>query len=128
MLRPPILWAALLAPAVLGAAADDSQDFAKSVRPVLAQNCGGCHNNPANPRGPVNFLKATKAKDVDRDRGVWRNVAAQLRNRTMPPVDSKLTEDDRLRVAQWVDRELRASACSIGDYAGSGTGAPPQPA
>jgi mono/diheme cytochrome c family protein len=93
-------------------------DFAKSIRPVLAQNCAPCHTSTTG-KGPANFLKAQSAKDVDADRGLWRNVAAQLRNRTMPPVASKLTEDDRLRVAAWVDTELRQTACSAGDFAGA---------
>jgi len=52
-------------------------------------------------------------------RGLWRNVATQLRNRTMPPVASKLTEEDRLRVAIWVENRLRETACSAGNYAGA---------
>jgi mono/diheme cytochrome c family protein len=93
------------------------EDFAKSIRPVLAQNCAPCHASKTG-KGPANFLKAESAQDVDNDRGMWRNVAAQLRNRTMPPVATKLTEDDRLRVANWVDVELRKTSCSAGDYAG----------
>ena len=37
----------------------------------------------------------------------------------MPPVASKLTEDDRFRIATWVDNRLRETACSTGDYAGA---------
>jgi len=99
-------------------AATAPEDFAKSIRPVLAENCAPCHTSK-NAKGPANILKAQTAKDVDADRGLWRNVAAQLRNRTMPPIASKLTEDDRLRVASWVDTELRKSSCSAGDYAGA---------
>jgi hypothetical protein len=44
-------------------------------------------------------LKAQTAADMESHRGMWRNIAAQLRNRTMPPMASKLTEDDRVRVA-----------------------------
>ena len=49
------------------------------------------------------------------------NVAAQLRNRTMPPVETKLTEDDRLRVATWIENRLRQTACAVGDFAGAVT-------
>src|ERR1017187_7953555 len=73
-------------------------EFAQSIRPVLAQNSPACHN-PANPKNRINFLKATTTKDVYTNRGLWRDVATQLRNRTMPPVDSKLTEDERLKVS-----------------------------
>ncbi len=48
-------------------------------------------------------------------------MAAQLRNRTMPPVENKLTEADRLHVAQWIESRLRETACNAGDYAGAGT-------
>src|ERR1051326_7184073 len=99
-------------------AADPAAEFASSIRPVLMENCSGCHK-PAATRGPVNFLKAQTAKDIEADRGVWRNVAAQLRNRTMPPVASKLSEEDRIRVALWIDERLRRTACSAGPFAGA---------
>ena len=95
-----------------------SDEFAQSVRPVLLQNCAACHN-PNNPKNRINFLKAAASKDVEQNRGIWRNVAAQMRNRTMPPVDSKLSEEDRLRVATWIDTRLRLSACNAGDFAGA---------
>src|SRR5437764_7599305 len=78
-------------------------EFAQTIRPVLMQNCSACHN-PANPRNRINFLKAETSKDLEANRGLWRNVAAQLRNRTMPPVETKLTEDDRLRISTWVEK------------------------
>ena len=108
--------AILLSTAAL--AADSSAEFAASIRAVLVENCGGCHN-AARARGPANFLKAQTAKDIEADRGLWRNVAAQLRNRTMPPVASKLTEEDRIRVAGWIDDRLRQTACSTGSFAGA---------
>jgi hypothetical protein len=83
------------------------------------ENCGACHNPKG--RNSAQFLSAATAKDIQSDRALWRSVAAQLRNRTMPPIASKLSEADRLRVAQWVDGELRATACVAGDYAGAGT-------
>ncbi len=94
-------------------------EFSQSVRPVLVENCGACHN-PANPTNRVDFLKASTVQDLESRRGLWRNVAAQLRNRTMPPVASKLSEEDRFRIATWVDDRLRETACNAGDYAGAG--------
>src|SRR5437868_7210632 len=95
-------------------AADPAQEFSQAIRPILVQNCGTCHN--PNSKNPANFLKAVKAADIGADRGLWRSVSAQLRNRTMPPVDSKLSEADRLRVSQWVDAQLRQTACGGGDF------------
>ena len=99
-------------------AAHAADQFAASIRPVLAENCSACHNG-AKTRGPANFLKAQTAKDLQSNRGLWRNVAAQLRNRTMPPIATKLTEADRIRVAQWIDNDLRQTACAAGPFAGA---------
>ena len=95
-----------------------AEDFEQSIKPVLQQNCAGCHN-PSGPGQRINFLSAKNAKDVEARRGLWSGVAAQLRNRTMPPVASELTEDDRLRIATWLESRLRETACSTGDYAGA---------
>ena len=95
-----------------------SQEFIQSIRPVLMQNCAACHNSK-NTKNPANFLKANTAAEIETDRGLWHNVAAQLRNRTMPPMASKLTEEDRLRISSWVDNRLRETACNSADYAGA---------
>ncbi|MCX6613836.1 MAG: DUF1587 domain-containing protein, partial [Acidobacteria bacterium] len=98
--------------------AQAADDFAKDLKPVLEQNCSACHN-PANPKNRLNFLKAQKAEDLNQSRMLWRDVATQLRNRTMPPMASKLTEADRLRVATWIDDQLRKTACTAGESAGA---------
>ena len=110
--------AAALVLASLAGAADSAAGFAASIRPVLVENCGGCHK-PGAAHGPANFLRAQTARDIELDRGLWRNVAAQLRNRTMPPVSSRLSEDDRIRVAAWIDNDLRQTACSTAAFAGA---------
>ena len=111
--------AILLSPAAIASPQQNSPDeFAQSIRPVLAQNCSACHN-PDNPKNRIAFLKAATAKDMEANRALWRDVAAQLRNRTMPPVETKLTEDDRLRVSAWIDDRLRKTACDVGEYAGA---------
>jgi hypothetical protein len=108
----------LLVAGAAGAAPD--QEFAESVRPVLLEHCSACHN-PANPKNRIAFLKAESADAVAADRKLWHNVASQLRNRTMPPTDSKLSEEDRFRVSTWIEERLRETACSLGDYAGAVT-------
>jgi cytochrome c553 len=105
-------------PAAVFAAPEATQEFSESIRPVLHQNCAACHN-PSNPANRTNFLSAQTAKDVETKRGLWANVAVQLRNRTMPPVASKLTEEDRLRIATWIETRLRDTACSTGEFAGA---------
>src|SRR5258708_18353247 len=104
--------------AAVASAQDAGQEFTRNIRPVLLQNCAACHN-PANAKNPVPFLKATDVSGIEANRGLWRNVAAQLRNRTMPPTASKLSEEDRLRIPTWIENRLRQTACSSGDFAGA---------
>src|SRR5207248_7167558 len=107
----------LVLPAAFAAPEGDAaREFTQSIRPVLAENCGACHT-PGKANNRVDFLKAETARDIETRRGLWRSVAAQLRNRTMPPVASKLSEQDRLRIATWVEDRLRQTACNAGDYA-----------
>lgn len=108
------VWGIALLTALAPAWADE---FGQSIRPVLAENCGGCHA-PTNPKNRIDFLKAETADGIEARRTLWRDVATQLRNRTMPPMASKLTEGDRMRVAAWIDKRLRDTACSLGEYAG----------
>jgi hypothetical protein len=93
--------------------------FTQTIRPILAANCMPCHDPKA--ANPAKFLTAQTAKDIEAKRGLWRNVAAQLRNRSMPPIASKITEEERLVVANWVENRLRETACSVGEFAGAGT-------
>ncbi|MEZ5353202.1 MAG: DUF1592 domain-containing protein [Bryobacteraceae bacterium] len=108
---------AYLTAAPMPAAPNASREFTADIRPVLEANCAACHN-PANPKNRHNFLKAQDASDVETRRGLWRNVATQLRNRTMPPGAAKLSEQDRLRVADWIETRLRSTGCTAADYAG----------
>lgn len=92
-------------------------EFLTKIRPVLSQNCAGCHN-PSNPRNRINFLQAEAATDVETRRSLWRNVATQLRNRTMPPAAVKMDEADRIHVANWIETRLRSTGCTSGEFAG----------
>src|SRR5260370_31545228 len=113
-----IACASLLPAAVAWCDPNPSQEFSQTIRPVLVQNCAACHN-PANAKNPAAFLKAATVTDMEANRALWRNVAAQMRNRTMPPMASKLTEEDRFRVSTWIENRLRQTACSVGEYAGA---------
>ena len=67
------------------------------------------------------FLDAEYASDMEKRRSIWHSVAAQLRNRTMPPAKQKLqpSEQERLEVARWIHKYLRESAANSEPYAGS---------
>ncbi|MFN0101115.1 MAG: DUF1592 domain-containing protein [Bryobacteraceae bacterium] len=101
----------------VGAAWAAADEFSLKIRPVLIENCAGCHN-PANVRNRIDFLKSEAATDIETRRGLWRDVSMQLRNRTMPPGAAKISEADRLLVANWIDTRLRITGCVTGEYAG----------
>ena len=113
--------AAGLSPAACAAgdlAPESATHFEDAIRPVLQTHCGDCHH-PDDDANLVRFLGAATAGDLSADRGLWANVAEQLRNRTMPPADSEQpSEADRLAVADWIESHLRVTACDGGPYAG----------
>ncbi len=91
--------------------------FSQRVRPVLNEHCVACHN-PADAKNRHDFLKHDDVSDVAARRTLWRDVATQLRNRTMPPGDARISEDDRMFVAGWIETRLRTTGCTTGEYAG----------
>jgi hypothetical protein len=99
------------------ASEDDAAAFAQRVRPALEANCSACHN-PADAKNRHNFLKSHDVTDVETRRVLWRDVATQLRNRTMPPGGAGLPEADRLFIANWIENRLQTTGCSTGEYAG----------
>ena len=106
-----VLLVGLAVTAVLAA-----DEFSTEIRPVLVEHCQACHD-PAG-ENPVRFLEAKTGADLAGQRDLWRNVAMQLRNRTMPPAGPQPPEADRVRVSSWIDRTLRATACDQGVFAG----------
>ncbi len=95
--------------------------YEQHVRPLLVQYCASCHD-PDDPGNHVDFLKATTTSEIQKHRGLMGSVAAQLRNRTMPPADAEQpSEQERFQLAQWIEDHLQQTACSLGPYAGSVT-------
>lgn len=106
-------------PSLLGSLASvallSADAFQQEVRPVLVKHCQGCHSPDSENR--IRFLEAESIADISSDRGLWSNVAMQLRNRTMPPTGPQPSEHDRFKIATWIDRTLRDTACDIGEHA-----------
>lgn len=115
------LMLALTASVAAAAEMDRSREFAETIRPALMEFCWDCHD-PDDSKGNVLFLDAKKLEGISDHRSTWRSVAAQLRNRTMPPPKkAQPKEEDRMRLADWIDGYLRETACAEGPYAGNVT-------
>lgn len=113
-----VLLSSLMADDPLQVVPESATHFEDAVRPVLVQFCGDCHTQ-ADDEHNFAFLQADSVDDLESARGLWQSVAEQLRNRTMPPPDKpQPAEEDRLRLAEWIDATLRATACRGGEFAG----------
>ena len=92
--------------------------YETTIQPLLSTYCSDCHH-PEDDENPVQFLRTATRDGLNDHRELWHSVAEQLRNRTMPPADSEQPSDeDRLELAEWIERTLRATACDDGPYAG----------
>lgn len=112
---------ALTAALAAASESDRSREFAETIRPALMEFCWDCHD-PEDSKGDVLFLDAKKLDGIAAHRSTWRSVAAQLRNRTMPPQKkAQPKEEARMKLADWIDGYLRETACAEGPYAGNVT-------
>ncbi|HEV7282440.1 MAG TPA: DUF1592 domain-containing protein [Pirellulaceae bacterium] len=96
--------------------AASEEAYAETIRPTLEKFCGDCHAPEVDDH--VLFLHATNVEGMGAGRSVWRSAVEQLRNRTMPPADeTQPSEQERLLLADWIERTLEATACDCGEAA-----------
>jgi len=115
-----ILWHCAQADAKIDELLKDAQgSYNSEVLPKLEHYCMDCHDPDEDDEAP--FLEHLQTKDILNDRHLWRSVAAQLRNRTMPPKKKKKqpSEQERLQLSNWIEGFLRESALELPAYAGS---------
>jgi hypothetical protein len=99
-------------PAGDGAFAANVADFERTVAPVLAKSCVGCHGSKkAEGRLRVDRLNADMLNGPDVER--WREVYNALTKAEMPPDDAleeKLGEGDRGKLLSWLSEELHKAS------------------
>jgi len=101
--------------------ANDEEVFDKEILTVLDRVCFECHE-PGQSKGGVPFMEVLTTEEIRGMRSVWRSVASQLHNRTMPPLeDEQPTEEERERVVTWIREYLKKTAPLEGPYAGNVT-------
>src|SRR5262249_11686360 len=89
-------------------------DFPKTVLPVLAKNCFGCHNaklNTANLNLEVFKDPSLAAKKPE----VWEKVRDKLSAGLMPPPPMKLAPADSAAINAWIDSTIGAASTSAAD-------------
>src|SRR5438270_12023890 len=81
-------------------------EYQKFVKPVLSQNCYGCHNEEKHKGG----LSLAAFPDLEAVRGhhdIWKKVLPKLRSGEMPPEDKpQPTAAQRERLVTWIEAEV----------------------
>jgi hypothetical protein len=62
----------------------DAAGFEKNVKPILKNNCSGCHNASV-MSGGVNLLPYTDASTLGSDREAWDKIVQKIESGEMPP-------------------------------------------
>jgi len=113
-----LVWAMLAAARLTAVGEKDAAEYRDEIRPLLAAYCQECHKAGK----AIDFLAVKELSQVHDQRGNLRSTVAQLRNRTMPPAkEDQPTEQERRRLADWLERVLRETAKEMGPYAGAVT-------
>ncbi len=84
--------------------ADESIEFERHVRPILEQNCYGCH---AKGEKSGNIALDEFDGDVKQSQVLWHKVLHQLRSKSMPPLGEEgPTEEQRTLAMSWIKSEV----------------------
>lgn len=133
----PIVFAALFAASIplraeIGAGGNPAPDFAKEIRPILEQNCFGCHG-PDQSKGGLRLHTAELTRtggdsgaalvpgDAEKSL-LWRVVAGLDEDMFMPAEGDPLTDEQVLLIRRWIDS---GAEMPEGEGAGAGGAAGP---
>lgn len=86
--------------------AASSEQFDKSVRPVLQKSCYACHNEKLQS-GDLNLMAFKTADSVAHDTEAWEKVATRMVDGTMPPKGMpRPAQSDVEAIAKWIREEV----------------------
>ncbi len=84
--------------------ADDSVEFETRIRPILEQNCYGCHSQSEKSG---NIALDSFSGDGRQSPELWHKVLHQLRAKSMPPLgESGPTDEQRALAMSWIKSEV----------------------
>ena len=86
----------------------DTTSYEKSVQPVLAKSCYGCHNAKVKT-GDVDIQSLNGAPSVAKHADLWEKISAKMRSGEMPPKGlPRPAQSDIATVAKWVEEQIEA--------------------
>lgn len=84
--------------------ADESIEFESRIRPMLEQNCYGCHSQSEKSG---NISLDSFSGEVRQSPELWYKVLRQLRAKSMPPLgESGPTDEQRTLAMSWIKSEV----------------------
>lgn len=88
--------------------------FAKTIRPLVAKYCVGCHSG-ASPSAGIGLDKFTTEASVQADRATWDRVVQNISSLHMPPAGAPHpSATERTSVVAWL-QGLQAADCKLSD-------------
>jgi hypothetical protein len=92
------------------AADPPADDYAKSVRPLVAKYCHECHTGKQ-PEADLDLSTFATLADVKKAPKVWQKVGEMIDGGQMPPKDAdQPTADERKAMQGWVRGHLKSEA------------------
>ena len=97
-------------------AAQESLTFSKDIRPFLENYCFDCHADDTN-KGDIKLDQHKTESAAMADLPFWKHVREAVSTEVMPPPKKKKqpTAAERVRIADWIDREIYRIDCSNPD-------------
>ena len=84
-----------------------SEQFDKTVKPLIAKRCFACHNS-ALKSGDLDLGQFKTAESIAHDPEVWEKVSHRLLDGTMPPKGSpRPSQTDIEAVSRWITDEIK---------------------
>ncbi len=78
--------------------------FTEDIRPIITQNCLGCHSNP--PRNGAPFALVTFEQVRSRSNGVLRTVSLQTGEPDAMPPSGRIPQAAIDLIEQWIEEGL----------------------
>ena len=90
-----------------------AEEWTANVQPILQKYCASCHGNETS-EAEVNLEKFPGLDSIRLQPATWDQIRGVIKIGAMPPVDEPMPSDDeRTRVANWIENVLHRADCSI---------------
>jgi mono/diheme cytochrome c family protein len=85
-----------------------SDEFARTIKPLVDRHCISCHGAKGKPKADLDLTRFASEASLRDQRKIWKQAVRLLHSHEMPPVEAKppLPQPDRERLAKAIDAVL----------------------